>query len=227
MYATKSNVIIKGTKDGLVFYLNDSCAYEELLAELQDKLQDHPQFLDGPLMRVTIHLGHRYLSDEQRNELRDLIRAQGNLIVDKMESLVVLKEEMEQARTETGIQVVYKTVRSGQVVEAPGHLLVLGDVNPGGCVKAVGNIFVLGALRGMAHAGVHGNRGAIIAASVLCPTQLRIASVVGRPPDEAENKGREFAHVNGDQIAIAKLQQLVHIRPELKALCVSMVNRPS
>ncbi|MDQ0339495.1 septum site-determining protein MinC [Caldalkalibacillus uzonensis] len=227
MYTTKSNVTIKGTKDGLVFYLDDTCAYEELLAELEDKLQDHPQFLNGPLIHVTIQLGYRYLTDTQRRELRDLIRTQGNLVVDKIESLVVLREEAEQARAEAGIQVIYKTVRSGQVIESPGNILVLGDVNPGGQVVAGGHIFVLGALRGMAHAGVNGNREAIIAASVLSPTQLRIAAVVSRPPDEVEIYEREFAHIAGDQIVIDKLQHLLRIRPQLKALCASMANLSS
>ena len=37
---------------------------------------------------------------------------------------------------------------------------------------------------GLAHAGGEGDEEAIIAASSLYPTQLRIAGVVSRPPDE-------------------------------------------
>jgi septum site-determining protein MinC len=45
----------------------------------------------------------------------------------------------------------------------------------------------MGALRGVAHAGCTGNTGAFVAAIKLRPTQLRIAHVIGRAPDEQSN----------------------------------------
>lgn len=76
------------------------------------------------------------------------------------------------------------TVRSGRQVRHNGDVAVLGDVNPGGQIVAAGDVVVMGTLRGMVHAGATGDHAAVVAAFRLCPTQLRIASYVARPPEE-------------------------------------------
>jgi septum site-determining protein MinC len=81
------------------------------------------------------------------------------------------------------------TLRSGDHIEAAGSLLVLGDVNPGARVSAGGHVLVWGRLRGVAHAGCHGDRGARIVAMGLQPLQLRIADVIARGPEEAPPPG--------------------------------------
>ena len=81
------------------------------------------------------------------------------------------------------------TVRSGDHIEAAGSLLGLGDVNPGARVSAGGHVLVWGRLRGVAHAGCHGDQGARIVAMGLQPLQLRIADVIARGPQEAPPPG--------------------------------------
>src|SRR5699024_10424628 len=81
------------------------------------------------------------------------------------------------------IKAFNRVVRSGQVLRVEGDLLLIGDVNPGGKVVATGDIYIMGNLRGIAHAGINGNRKAIIAASYMKPTQLRIADYISRAPD--------------------------------------------
>ncbi len=76
------------------------------------------------------------------------------------------------------------TIRSGRQIRHNGDVVVLGDVNPGGQVVSSGDVVVMGTLRGMVHAGATGDYGAVVAAFRLCPTQLRIASYVARPPEE-------------------------------------------
>lgn len=78
---------------------------------------------------------------------------------------------------------IQRTLRSGQTVRYPGHVVIMGDVNPGAEVIAGGNIVVLGYLRGIAHAGAGGNQQAIVAAFKLEPTQLRIDNHITRAPD--------------------------------------------
>jgi septum site-determining protein MinC len=221
MTTTKPYVTIKGTKDGLVFIMDETCSYQDIILELKDKLKSsHQHFLEGPLIRVTVRLGNRYLTSEQGNELKDLIRSKGNLVVEQLESNVVSKAEVEKARLQANIQVIQRTIRSGQVFQCDGNALVLGDVNPGGCIEASGNIYVMGSLRGMAHAGINGDLQAIIAASILQPTQLRIGSILSRPPDEWEEEEyqMEFAYVDENQIVIDKLHHLTEIRPSLQSL---------
>lgn len=221
MATIKPYVTIKGTKDGLVFNMDDSCSYQDLILELTDKLNhSHQSFLDGPLIRVTIKLGYRYLSSEQEKEIKDLIRSKGNLVIHKLESQVVSKDSMEEAHLKANIQIIYKTIRSGQLYQREGNVLILGDVNPGGCIQATGSIYVMGSLRGMAHAGYLGDETAIIAASILEPTQIRIANILSRPPDEWEEAEfeMEFAYIDQGTIVVDKLHHLLEIRPELKRL---------
>ena len=78
---------------------------------------------------------------------------------------------------------VRRMLRSGQRVRFNGHVVVLGDVNPGAEVVASGDIVVMGTLRGVAHAGATGSADAIIVAFRLQPTQLRVGTVIGRAPD--------------------------------------------
>jgi septum site-determining protein MinC len=75
------------------------------------------------------------------------------------------------------------TLRSGDHLQAEGSVLLLGDVNPGARISAAGNVLVWGRLRGIAHAGVAGDREARIVALQLRPLQLRIADVVARGPE--------------------------------------------
>jgi septum site-determining protein MinC len=75
------------------------------------------------------------------------------------------------------------TLRSGQLLESEGNLVVLGHINPGAEVVAAGNIIVMGAAKGILHAGCTGNREAFIIALNMSPTQIRIADIITRPPD--------------------------------------------
>ncbi|MBX3157870.1 MAG: hypothetical protein KF773_18015 [Deltaproteobacteria bacterium] len=92
------------------------------------------------------------------------------------------------------------------IVEHPGHLIVLGDVNPGAEIRAEGNIIVLGRLRGVARAAVHGTAGFIIALS-LGPQQLRIGRRLARAADaDRPSGGAEIAYVADDAIVVERFQ---------------------
>lgn len=97
--------------------------------------------------------------------------------------------------------VARRTLRSGQRLRHPGHIVVIGDVNPGAEVVAGGDIVVWGHVRGMVHAGALGDEGAVICALDLAPTQLRIAGHIARSPEEKRRKPvPEMASVREGQI---------------------------
>ena len=99
------------------------------------------------------------------------------------------------------------TVRSGEYLESPGDLLILGDVNPGAKVSAEGNIIIWGRLLGIAHAGSKGNSKAKISALQLRPVQLRIAKKVARGPKEKPQLGlAEQARIDSEEIIISPLE---------------------
>ena len=98
------------------------------------------------------------------------------------------------------------TVRSGEYLESPGNLLILGDVNPGAKVSAEGNIIIWGKLLGIAHAGTKGNSNATISALQLRPVQLRIAKKIARGPKEKPQLGHaEQAKIDSEEIIISPL----------------------
>jgi septum site-determining protein MinC len=131
---------------------------------------------------------------------------------------VSLTEETEE-KPETGVKspplpaVLYlrQTLRSGQTVSHKGHLVIVGDVNPGAELMAEGDITVWGALRGIAHAGIGGNVSAEIRALKLQPIQIRIAHAIARSPDKPQVKfasqkgaGPETARLVDGKIRISK-----------------------
>ncbi|MCB9778453.1 MAG: hypothetical protein H6742_07820 [Alphaproteobacteria bacterium] len=105
------------------------------------------------------------------------------------------------------VQSIPRSLRGGQSVRFPGDVVVYGDVNPGAVVEAGGNILVFGALRGLAHAGSHGDEAAVIMAFDLRPTQLRIGGRIafqGLEDDIPRGPGfrPEIAFVTDERIRI-------------------------
>jgi septum site-determining protein MinC len=214
MTATKHHVTIKGVKDGLVFLLSDTCEFEELLEELRYKLnKSHQKILSGPVIRVQVKLGSRTINEEQEQIIRGIISQQSNLILQSIHKAE--PEASKAAAAAKHLKVMSGIVRSGQTLFHDGHLLYIGDINPGGGIACTGDIFVMGSLRGTAHAGMNGNTDAVIAASNLRPTQLRIADIISRPPDEwgMDKIYMEFAYLREGAMEIDKISQLHKIRP--------------
>lgn len=103
---------------------------------------------------------------------------------------------------------IRRTLRSGQREQFDGHVVIVGDVNPGAEVVATGDIVVMGKLRGMAHAGARGDPGAVVVAFRLEPTQLRIGDLISRSPDgTAERTGApEIAEVQDGRIVVRHME---------------------
>jgi|SRR5690625_128003 len=218
MHGHKQIVTIKGTRNGLTLCLNDLCSFDEILTKLQEEITLNKFNKNTKAVSVTVQLGNRYLNTEQKEQLRDLISKENNLMIESFESNVIQKEDALKWKESSDIKSVHQIVRSGQVLNITGDLLLLGDVNPGGKVIATGNVYIMCHLRGIAHAGSNGDREAIIAASYMNPHQLRIADYISRAPDyESPGIYMECGHIDEelDKIVIDRLQVLSHQRKSL------------
>ena len=103
---------------------------------------------------------------------------------------------------------IKRTVRNGRLVQADGHVVVVGDVNAGSMIVAGGDVIVWGKLRGTVHAGANGDESAVVCALYLAPTQLRIASHITISPDEKRRKVKpEKAMVRNGRIEAAAWEQ--------------------
>jgi septum formation inhibitor MinC len=117
-----------------------------------------------------------------------------------------------------GVATLYHrgTLRGGQALHNLGNLVVIGDVNPGAELVASGDIVVFGALRGVAHAGAQGDRGARVIALELNPTQLRIATAIAGGETSPKPRGPEHASIAGDRIVVVPFAQ-ADLRKEQQA----------
>lgn len=220
-------ITIKGTHEGLTILVDDCCSYHDVTRDLNRRIAEVELRNDEPTVPVHVKIGNRYVTPEQEKEMRSLITTNTNFEIDSFESNVVQKEDALAWLDETEVKKEIRMVRSGQVLSIVGDLLLIGDVNPGGTVKATGNIYILGKLHGTAHAGVQGNQEAIIAASFMKPTQLRIAEYISRAPDyETDGVYMEcgFIHKKDDKIMIDRLQALSHIQRDLRGFERRMQN---
>ncbi len=206
----RQDIVIRGTtRTGLVLLLPEEGDFAAVLERLAERLASSGRFFAGG--RVQVHVGKRRLSPEEREALEQTLRRSGMVLLGVREGE---DPSAEAQAPEAGAPpaphspsghtlVVTKTVRSGQEIRHDGDVIILGDVNPGAVVVATGHIVVMGALRGVAHAGCTGNRTAIVAATKLRPTQLRIADVIGRAPDgDAPQSYPEVARIQGDLIVV-------------------------
>jgi septum site-determining protein MinC len=209
---SKPLVRIKGVKEGLYFILDDSSDWQLVLDELEYKLmKSHQNILSGPVMDVFVKLGQREVTEEIKLEISTLIQYHENLHIKSIQSSTTSFTESPIVTPQ--IQLVKSVIRSGQILQYNSDVLFLGDVNPGGSIVSTGDIYVMGSLRGIAHAGKNGKRSAMIMASYLKPTQLRIADLICRPPDDSrkEDYYMECAYVHEGRMEIEKIQQLHHL----------------
>jgi len=183
------NLIIKGTKDGInaVINMDKFKDFEEMMGVLVEKLSKGKAFYKGASLIITTDL--KKINSRDFNKLKEVLFDEFELkdctLEDKMET-----DEFA-GRAFNGIhegrtKFLRRTVRSGEVLNYQGNIVIVGDVNAGSQISAGGNIIVLGVMRGSAHAGNGGNPEAIVAAYSMQPEILQIANLMTRAPEEAD-----------------------------------------
>lgn len=197
-----NTVIIKGTKSGMTVILDKEVPFEQLLSDVKEKFAESSKFWGNAQMAIQFE-GRRLDNDEQRQVI-DTIEENSSLKIlcvvdndpDQEEKFQkALSDKLNELSAQTG-QFYKGTLRSGQVLESEGSIIILGDVNPGGKVIAKGNVVVLGALKGTAYAGISGKEGSFVAALEMSPMQIRIADIIARSPD-----GKKTSMGSGPMIA--------------------------
>jgi septum site-determining protein MinC len=219
MNSEQQNVLIKGKREGLFIYFNEDCSYSDIINELTEKLSTNVFSNGQSRTPVFIETGHRYLKENQEKEIKEIINQTKNLYINSFQSLVITKENALKMKQRSEIVREMRIVRSGQVIESQGDLLLIGDVNPGGKLVANGNIFVLGNLRGIAHAGAAGDREAVVVATNMDPMQIYISDLFSRAPEkdsESDGFNFDFAYVNNEnKIVLDSINNLAKIRSNL------------
>lgn len=112
--------------------------------------------------------------------------------------------------------VVRGTCRAGEVLNFPGNVVVVGNVNPGAQIIAQGDILVFGTLRGTAHAGAGGDSTAVILAMSSIAPQLRIGEHLEEDDPSRGIAGRRRDDSDGTPIIARVQNRVVRVFPYLK-----------
>lgn len=211
-------VTLKSTADGLTITLSDG-PWAKVLAELALELERLREAKTTRVTRIRIETGERTLTPLEVEELAWLFELHDLQFEWGEDAAPSHLPGLEPSRALLNLdapshapweQAVLhpRTLRSGQVLRYAGHVVVVGDVNPGAEIIATGDVLVWGKLRGVVHAGAAGDDNAIVGALLLAPMQLRIGKYIARAPDERALDERvqvrtpEIARVRDGRIVI-------------------------
>jgi septum site-determining protein MinC len=203
-------VKFSGTDSGLLMRLEWDAPLPQLLVELEEHLQQSRTFFEGA--KVLLEIGRQPVLQQDIDQLAVVLTRYGVTL----QGVIPAMEHRERPASpplpmsppppdpKITLRLERRTIRSGEVVAGEGHVIIVGDVNPGAEVLAGYNIFVWGALRGSAYAGVPDHEDAVIAALHLAPIQLRIAGYIARPPESRPNTAAlpELARIDQQAIVV-------------------------
>ena len=219
-----SLIHIKGLRDGLLVSLSEA-AWEEQSAALLAQIDGQQAFFNGA--RLALDIGNQILKVNDMVELRDLLSERNVSLwaiisesptTEKTAQLLGLATRISKPRPEENQSYnppvvneetalfVNKTLRSGMRIEYSGHVVVLGDVNPGAEIVADGNVIVWGRLRGAVHAGAKGDKSAIVCALDLMPIRLQVADDTMNSSTRKETGKPEMAYINNQQVIVETWQ---------------------
>lgn len=203
-------VKLKGTREGFAVTVDSKEPYEVIEQQASELFVNLRQLARGA--KVSIENGESGVPQNLMVRLGMFLKDRFGVgdVVEKtsMDTSCESEELHEIAQVPGGIdmgdvKVMAGRVRSGQKVMAESHLIILGDVNPGGEVCAGGDILVLGSLCGTALAGQAENKErSIILAFDFRPTQVQIAGVVAAGMSASAGKTIEFAFVENGAIVV-------------------------
>lgn len=215
---------IKGTRDGLLINIEEN-DWQTAQTKLLQHIDEQIEFFKGA--NLILSLGDHTLKAAELGLLRDQISERGLTLWAILSTSPITEQTAQTLGIATRIHnpissheyvfsaspsdsnilgedaiLIRRTLRSGNKIQYPGHVIVFGDVNPGAEIIAGGDVFIWGKLKGTVHAGASGNTNAVIGALELAPTQLRIADQVAIQPNDHKPKGAEIVRLQ-DGVVLA------------------------
>lgn len=208
----KDVVTLKVKRDRLKIYLDPETDFFQIKQNLLDKITEIKGFVGK--VKTAVEFTERIISDEEEDELLKIIRENSDMEITYVFSNggtdPKMKAVLNSLKGEGKVKFYKGILRSGNLLEYDGSIIIFGDVNPGGIVKASDSVIVLGHLNGTVYAGVESGKDAFIGALYMNPIQLKIGDYIARNPNpQMENNKKskkdskfEIAYVNGENIFI-------------------------
>ena len=184
-------VTLKGSPKGIMILIDEQ-DINIAAKELEEKLVLSRDFFNEESLEV--FLTSTTLTDAEVFSLRQivcdsLLNTQVVFIEHTPKLLPKQHSPLDDLADDEGItKFVRMTVKSGEVLETPHNLIIIGDVEKGAVVCSDANIFVLGTLLGKAHAGKGGKKDSVIVAMRLLAEEIAISDTVAEVKSSALKK---------------------------------------
>lgn len=217
---TISPIQIKGINEGLLVTLNTD-EWEVFVRQLLSQLDEKAGFFKDA--KVILDAGSSVIHAADLGSLRDKLSERGLALttvlgfsptteitakmlgmttqLPKIKSDRVKKPLAVQMDSEDGL-FIQRTLRSGFHIDHDGHVIVLGDVNPGAEIIATGCIIIWGKLKGVACAGSKGDAQAVICALEMAPSRLKIGDIIADSSLAKKRNNAQTAYIKDQQIHI-------------------------
>lgn len=199
----EDGIVLKGNREGLNIIINmDKFKdFMDMKETLLAKMNKAKRFYKGSTIKIVTEM--RLFTEKDVSSLKDILFDEFLIKDCIFEDKEDKNQRMFMGVYEGRTKFLRKTIRSGQCINYPGNLVIVGDVNPGAEIYAGGNVVVLGSLRGQVYAGQGGNAKAIVAAFRLEPSILKIGDIITRAPEEEiQSSYPEVARVKDDKIIV-------------------------
>src|SRR5262245_28354913 len=135
----KPGVKFAGTEHGLLMRLEWEAPLPQLLVELEEHLQQSREFFDGA--QVLLEIGRRPVPQKDMEQLTVVLSRYGVTLQgvipaadspDRRSPLPARHVTVPPPTDpQTLLRLERRTVRSGEKIASEGHIVILGDVNPG------------------------------------------------------------------------------------------------
>jgi septum site-determining protein MinC len=211
-------VQIKGIREGLLVTIGEG-DWSSILFNLMEKITEKENFFQGA--KLALDVGNRILHAAELGTLRDRLADKNISLWAVLSHSPITEMTAQDLGLATRISIpkperiikstdsslsgddaifLRKTIRSGFKVVSNGHIMILGDVNPGAEIIAGGSIIIWGRCQGVVQAGAEGNENAVVCALDLNPTQLRIAGIIAISPKRKGKPQPEVAKIVSGQV---------------------------
>jgi septum site-determining protein MinC len=213
---------IKGIKEGLLVTLGEG-EWVDLQENLLNQILENEGFFKGA--KIALDVGNHVLHAAELGSLRDKLSSNNvglwavisnSPVTDQTAQILGLGTKLSTPKPDRNVKpfdtvlsgenavLVQRTLRSGYSINYNGHVVVIGDVNPGAEIIASGSVVIWGRLRGVVHAGSEGDENAVVCALAIEPTQLRIGDYAAGISKKKNKPQPEIAFIREKQLVVTE-----------------------
>lgn len=210
-----NSILLKGSKDGLILYIEPYLHFEEIIELLKDKISTNQRFFKNA--RIALIIRGVKLTHQQELEIINTIESNSDMkiicIIDEDEVnnerfITAIREHEIIEQCKTG-QIYKGNLKKGQVFQSKSTVIVIGNVEKGAKIYSGKDIIVIGRLNGYAHAGVDNDEACFIIALDINSDKIKIHDKFKRCNTylkKLRKKGPEIAYIDNNTICIGLIE---------------------